>query len=57
MIDIKRIPDYAEVLVEKAEENDATLRYEVQNDRVNVYLSAPIVPSQNRKAPLESQDR
>ena len=42
MLDIRRIPDYAEVLVEKAEENDATLCYEVQNDRVNVYLSAPM---------------
>ena len=54
MLDIRRIPDYAEVLVEKTEANDATLRYEVQNDRVNVYLSAPT--SQHRKAPLESQD-
>ena len=42
MLDIRRTPDYAEVLVEKAEENDATLCYEVQNDRVNVYLSAPM---------------
>ena len=41
MIDIIRLPDYAEVLVEKDEINDASLRYEVQNDRVNVYLSAP----------------
>ena len=41
MLDIRRIPDYAEILVEKAEVNDAVLRYEVQNDRVNIYLSAP----------------
>ena len=41
MLDIRRTPDYAEVLVEKSEANDASLRYEVQNDRVNVYLSAP----------------
>ena len=41
MIDIRRIPDFAEVLVEKDEANDAALRYEVQNDRVNVYLCAP----------------
>ena len=41
MIDIRRIPDFAEVMVEQDEANDATLRYDVQNDRVNVYLSAP----------------
>lgn len=41
MLDIRRTPDYAEILVEKAEANDASLRYEVQNDRVNVSLSAP----------------
>ena len=41
MLDIRRIPDYVEILVEKPEANDAVLRYEVQNDRVNVYLSAP----------------
>lgn len=41
MIDIIRFPDYAEVLVEKNEVSDASLRYEVQNGRLNVYLSAP----------------
>ena len=41
MIDIRRIPDFAEVMVEKDETNDASLRYEVLEDKVNVYLSAP----------------
>ena len=41
MIDIRRIPDFAEVMVEKDETNDASLRYEVLADKVNVYLSAP----------------
>lgn len=41
MIDIKRIPDFAEVLVEKDEVNDTALRYEVLEDKVNVYLTAP----------------
>ena len=41
MIDIIRLPDYAEVQVEKDEVNDASLRYEVQGTGVNVYLSAP----------------
>jgi alpha-galactosidase len=41
MIDIRRIPDFAEILVEKDERNDASLRYEVHASRVNVYLSAP----------------
>ena len=41
MIDIIRLPDFAEVMVEKDEANDAALRYEVLEDRVNVYLTAP----------------
>ena len=41
MIDIRRFPDYAEVLVEKDEVNDASLRYEMQSTGVKVYLSAP----------------
>lgn len=36
MLDIRRTPDYAEILVEKDVANDATLRYEVQNDRVRL---------------------
>ena len=40
MININRIPDFAEVRVEREKVSDASLRYEVSSDGVKVFLSA-----------------
>ena len=61
MIDILRLPDYAEVRVEKDEGNDAKLRYEVKSDRVDVYLSAktshPMLVKLRWVCPIDSEVR